>query len=100
MAALAVRPYLRYAYDPASGRYFSQVGLCDGKPVRPASPGYWPRFYADFWNTDQWPTHDYPAAVFEAALSLYTLTGEEVFAEHARRGAAATVRTRPRTTGR
>ncbi len=99
MAGNAVRAYLDCAFDEESGRYFGQVDIHNGKPVIPAQPGYWPQQYADPWNTNQWPTHDYPAAVAEASLSLYILTGESTLRDHVLRWADLVVGTRPRQTG-
>ncbi|MCF7853868.1 MAG: hypothetical protein K9N51_03650, partial [Candidatus Pacebacteria bacterium] len=82
MARNAVRAYLDHAYDEVPGRYFGQVSIHNGRPVTPNVTGYWPRHYSNLWNTDQWPTHDYPAAVAEGCLSLYRLTGEIAFLDH------------------
>ncbi len=91
MACNSVRAYLDCAFDPGTGSYFGQVNLSDGKPVIPAKTGYWPRKYSDPWNTDQWPTHDYPMAVAEACLSLFELTGDRCFLDAILRWAAIAV---------
>ncbi|KPJ52796.1 MAG: hypothetical protein AMS16_05930 [Planctomycetes bacterium DG_58] len=100
MACGAVRAYLEHGYDDGAGRYYGQVAVESGKPVIPEEVGYWPRKYADAWNTDQWPTHDYPMALAEACLSLHALTGEDVFLEAVRRCARIAVETSPGRTGR
>lgn len=99
LAAGAVRAWLEYAFDPASGRYWGQVSIADGQPVMPTQIGYWPRRYADPWNTDQWPTHDYPMAVAEACLTLYERTADEAFLAGVQRWAALAMTTRPSQTG-
>lgn len=100
MARDALRAYLDSAYDPASGNFFGQVGIRDGRQVVPSQVGYWPRKHADFWSTDQWPAHDYPASAAEACLSLHRLTGDHAFREDIRRWAALAVATAPGRTGR
>lgn len=85
MAREAVRAYLIHGYDSATGDYFGQLAVADGRPVTPATAGYWPRRHAAIWNVDQWPTHDYPMALAEAALALYRLCGEGVFLEAVQR---------------
>ncbi len=85
MAAGALRAYLRYGYDDTAQQYRGQVAIADGTHVVPTKPGYWPRAYTDVWNTDQWPTHDYPTAVAEACLTLHARTGDAVFAQGAQR---------------
>lgn len=88
MAASALRAYLRYGYDEAAQQYRGQIAVADGSHVVPDTTGYWPRRFADVWNTDQWPTHDYPTAVGEACLTLHARTGDDAFAQGARRWAA------------
>ena len=100
MAADATRAYVEHGYDDASGMYFGQVTVDDGSPVVPSEPGYWPRKYADVWNTDQWPTHDYPMAVAEACVSLYAQTREQVFLDAIHRWARIALASRPVQTGR
>ncbi len=99
MAASAVEAYLNHAFDPDSGRYFGQVNLETGEPTIPEKPGYWPRTYAEPWNTDQWPTHDYPMSTAEACLTFYRLTGDSVWRDHAQRWATDVVRHRPSRAG-
>lgn len=81
MAGDGVAAYLRHGYDAAAKRYWGQLGVEDGRPVSAAEPGYWPREHADIWSADQWPTHDYPMAVAEAALTLFLETGEPLYRE-------------------
>ena len=95
MARDSVAAYMENAFDKESGKFFGQVGVRDGMPVIPEQPGYWPRKYSDPWNTDQWPTHDYPMSVAEACLSLYGIAGDQAFLQGARRWAVAAVETRP-----
>ena len=99
MSGNAVRAYIENAYDSKAGMYFGQVSVENGAPVIPGEAGYWPRKHSDPWNTDQWPTHDYPMAVAEACLSLYGLTGGQTFVDAARRWARVAVDTRPGRTG-
>lgn len=99
MAGNAIRAYLENAYDNESGRYFGQVSVESGDPVIPNEAGYWPRKYSDPWNTDQWPTHDYPMAVAEASLSLYGLTREQLFLNAVQRWARIAADGRPALTG-
>jgi hypothetical protein len=100
MARNAVAAYLDRAFDHESGKFFGQVNVHDGKPVVPEQSGYWPRKYADPWNTDQWPTHDYPMAVAETYVSLYQLTEEPLWLNSIRRWAASAVNNSPTRTGR
>ena len=100
MARNAVAPYLDRAFDHKSGKFFGQVNVHDGKPVVPEQSGYCPRKHADPWNTDQWPTHDYPMAVAEACVSLYLLTEEALWLEGIRRWAASAINNSPARTGR
>lgn len=95
MALSAVRAYLEHAYDDAAGLYFGQVAVDTGEPVLPDEIGYWPRKYADAWNTDQWPNHDYPMALAEACLSLHAISGKEIFLEAIRRWARHAIETSP-----
>jgi hypothetical protein len=81
MARDGVAAYLRHGYDAQSGLYWGQLDLATGRPVVAAEPGYWPREHADIWTTDQWPTHDYPMALAEAALTLFNETGDPLFRE-------------------
>jgi len=100
MARDAAGAYLEHAYDGAAERYFGQVEAKSGRAAVPAEAGYWPREYADAWNTDQWPTHDYPMPLAEACLSLCAPAGEQLFADAARRWARIAVETSPGRTGR
>jgi len=95
MARGATRSYLEHAYDSTSGCYFGQVAVNDGAPVAPEKAGYWPRLHTDVWNTDQWPTHDYPMAVAEACLSLYRLTREQPFLDAVQRWARIATESSP-----
>jgi len=95
MARQAVRAYLQHAYDPRTGRFHGQLGLRDGRPATPEAPGYWPRQYADPWNTDQWATHDCPLAAAEACLELHERTGDDAFLDAARSWARVLVAYRP-----
>lgn len=99
MAGNSVRAYLDCAFDMESGRYFGQINVRDGKPVIPEQPGYWPQLYSDPWNTDQWPTHDYPMSLAEACLSLYRITADSTFRDSIGRWAAIAVQGSPRQTG-
>jgi Periplasmic pectate lyase len=81
MARDAVGAYLRYGYDPEECLYYGQLNVMDGTPVEPDEKGYWPGKYADIWNNDQWPTHDYPMSLAEACLTLYEATEEKLFFE-------------------
>lgn len=95
MASQAVGAWLRHAWDTAAGRYAGQVEVKTGRQVMPLQPGYWPGVWADPWNTDQWPTHDYPVELAEACLELYERTAEEAFAEAVRRWTRIALATRP-----
>ncbi len=99
MADRAVRAYLRYGYDAGTGRYYGQLRIADGAPVTPEQKGYWPRKYADPWNADQWPTHDYPMALADACVTLFETTGDAVFREGIERWVGV-VRTCPAPEGR
>ncbi len=87
MARAGVAAYLKYGFDSETQRYFGQIRVRDGKPVTPEKEGYWPGKYANIWATEQWPTHDYPMAVAEACVTLYSRTKDEVFHEGIRRWA-------------
>jgi len=100
MAADATRAYVGHAYDNESSLYFGQVAVDDGTPVVPSEPGYWPRLHADIWNTDQWPTHDYPMAAAEACVSLYAMTREQTFLDAIYRWAGIALDGSPLRTGR
>jgi hypothetical protein len=99
MARSASRSYLEHAYDVDSWRYVGQVAVENGRAVMPRESGYWPREYSDPWNTDQWPTHDYPLALAEASLSLYLLSKDDFFVDAARRWARIAFADRPARTG-
>ena len=99
MACDATRSYLAHAYEEEAGRYCGQVQISSGQPVVASKTGYWPRKYSDPWNTDQWPTHDYPMALAEASLTLHTLTGEPVFLEAVQRWAHIVITSSPSKTG-
>ena len=79
--------------------YFGQVQVSDGKPVTPDKTGYWPRKHSNPWNTDQWPTHDYPMPLAEACLTLHALTGDVAFLDAVRRWARIAMDNRPGRTG-
>ncbi len=94
MARAAVSAYLKYGYDAKTGRYFGQLSYVDGtprKPERTAKDGaetiYQPGEYADLWEP-LFPTHNYPMAMAEAALTLHQRTREPQFLEGVRRWAA------------
>ena len=99
MARDALCAYLNHALDPASGRFFGQVRVHEGQPVFPDKLGYWPRTYADVWNADQWPTHDYPMAAAEACLTIHSFTDEPAWLDFIQQWAALTVEDRPGLTG-
>ncbi|NUQ50753.1 MAG: hypothetical protein HUU27_12670 [Phycisphaerae bacterium] len=93
MARVAVAAYLKYGYDAKTGRYFGQLNYVDGtprKPERTAKDGaetiYQPGEYADLWEP-LFPTHNYPMAMAEAALTLHQRTQEPQFLEAVRRWA-------------
>jgi hypothetical protein len=79
MAAGAIGAYLKYGYDAKAQRYYGQLEVATGRPVVPAAKGYWPGRYSDIFNSDQWPTHDYPMAFADACLTLHELTGIGAF---------------------
>ena len=81
MARSGISAYLKYGYDSNAKKYYGQVRIDDGKSVKPAKPGYWPREYSDIWNMDQWPTHDYPMPFAEACITLYEKTKQDLFRE-------------------
>ncbi len=87
MAQSGVAAYLKYGFDQKTQQYFGQVGVDDGKPVTPQAKGYWPGKYANIWNMQQWPTHDYPMAVAEACVTLYLKTEDTIFLQGIRRWA-------------
>ena len=99
MARHATRAYLDHGYEDASRRYFGQVTVDSAAPVIPSEAGYWPSVYADVWNTNQWPTHDYPMAVAEACVTLYAMTHEQVFLDAIQRWSRIAADTRPVRTG-
>lgn len=85
MARQAVEAYLRYGYDPASGRFWGQLNVSDGtprKPQRTSGDGeetfYQPGEYSDLWEP-LFPTHNYPMCLAEACLTLYQQTGGREF---------------------
>jgi hypothetical protein len=81
MARDAVAAYLKYGFDDKTKQFFGQLDIITGQSVIPKETGYWPQQYSNIYNTDQWPTHDYPMALAEAALTLYHKTGDSVFLE-------------------
>jgi len=85
MAAEGVRAYLMYGFDEEAGRYYGQVDVKTGEHVKPKEKGYWPGEYSDVFNSDQWPTHDYPMGLATACVRLADITGEGVFGEGVRR---------------
>jgi hypothetical protein len=87
MARDAVAAYLKFGYDEQAGKYYGQLSVIDGRSVAAPQRGYWPRMYAEIWNPDQWPTHDYPLAMAEACITLHRQTGDPVFEEGIRRWA-------------
>lgn len=95
MAREAVQAWLMHAWNSAAGRYVGQVAIATGKATTPERPGYWPGAWSDPWNTNQWPTHDYPIELAEACLDLYSRAGDEAFVEAVRRWGRIVVETRP-----
>ena len=87
MAAAGIQAYLEYGYDAEAKQYYGQLDVATGKPVVPAHKGYWPGKYSDIFNSNQWPTHDYPMAFADACLTLHELTGTAAFEVGARRWA-------------
>jgi hypothetical protein len=74
IAAAAVSAYLDYGYDADAQRYYGKLKVRDGRPsLGPKSTRYEPGDYADIWNA-LFPTHDYPLALAESCLTLYTRT--------------------------
>ena len=96
MAREAVAAYLRFGYDEATGKYYGQLSVADGRSVEPARIGYWPRKYSEIWNPDQWPTHDYPLEMADACVTLHQQTGDPLFEQGIRRWAEI-VRQSPRS---
>lgn len=99
MVSNALKPYLKFAFDEESEKFFGQIDVEDGKSVAPQKIGYWPRLHSDPWNTDQWPTHDYPMTVAEASLDLHESLGENLFLDGVRRWAAIAVEECPAKKG-
>lgn len=99
MARQAVEAYLHHAFDAPTGKYRGQVSVETGQHVISPKLGYWPREYANAWNTDQWPMHDYPMALAETCLTLFNLTDETHFEKAARQLADDAWNTRPSQTG-
>lgn len=106
MARAAVRAYLKYGYDEKTGRYFGQLNYVDGtprKPERSAKDGadtiYQPGEYADLWEP-LFPTHNYPMAMAEAALTLYQQTNDAFFRQAVERWARYVARETPANGGK
>ncbi|MBS3763479.1 MAG: hypothetical protein KGZ25_09290 [Planctomycetes bacterium] len=100
MATNATKSYLENGYDRGENRYFGQLKIDTGEPVLPDGTGYWPRKYSDPWNTDQWPTHDYPMPLAETCLILHEQTEDAIFQEAAHRWARIVIETSPEKTGK
>ena len=79
MAEHAVRAFLAYGWDTVTERFYGQLAIDTGDPIRPETPGYWPGFHSNPWNNEQWPNHDYPFALAETCLLLYQKTGDPLF---------------------
>jgi hypothetical protein len=95
MARDAVVAYLKFGYDAQAKKYFGQLSVADGRSAAASQTGYWPRKYAEIWNPDQWPTHDYPLALADACITLHRQTGDGVFHEGIRRWAEIIPRSPP-----
>ncbi|HOL67663.1 MAG TPA: hypothetical protein PKX93_09430, partial [bacterium] len=84
-ARAAVRAYLSYGYEEATGKYLGQLLVDTGTSpfVTPCSKIagnaiYQPGRYSEPWR-QFFPSHDYPLQMAETCLELYRLTGEEIF---------------------
>ncbi len=87
IAAAAVSAYLKYGYDEQAEHYYGKLNTADGTPVlgTPRQEGdselslkHQPGDYSDIWRP-LFPAHDYPMQFAESCLSLYELTGRDVF---------------------
>ncbi|MCW8139738.1 MAG: hypothetical protein KIT58_12640 [Planctomycetota bacterium] len=81
MARQVVRAWITRGFEAETSQPFGQLDVRTGEPVTPQSKGYWPGRYANPWNVDQWPHHDYPMSLAEACVTLFIQTGDEAFDE-------------------
>jgi hypothetical protein len=84
LAADAAKAYLQLGWDEANGKFYGMLDVTTGQPVAERTTPYQPDLHANVWEP-LFPTHDYPMPFAEACLDLWELTGDEVFAEGARR---------------
>ncbi len=100
MAQLGIYAYLKYGYDSKALKYYGQLRVQDGMPEELKEKGYWPCYYADVWNGDQWPTHDYPMAVAEACVTLYEQTNDKIYLDAIHRWAKVIADSTPANGGK
>lgn len=79
MAAETMASFLRFAYQPESGRLYGRIRIEDGIPtLGDKDTPYQPGDESDPWES-LFPTHDYPIALGDTALTLYQHTGDHRF---------------------
>jgi hypothetical protein len=82
IAEAAVRPWLRFGFDSAAGKYYGRLAVDSGTPQPPEEPRGWiPPMYAEVFDIHERPTHNYPMPMAETCLSLAEKTGDRVFVE-------------------
>lgn len=79
MADDAMRCYLRFAYDADAEHFYGRLHIADGTPIfGPTKTLYEPGDHTHLWRA-QFPAHDYPMPLAEAALALHRRTGEPIY---------------------
>lgn len=95
MADDALAAYLHHAWDESARHYFGRLNITDGSPVLGAAETpYEPGDHTALWRP-QFPAHDYPMPMAEAALTLYRRTGKPVYETACQRMADIIARSLP-----
>src|SRR5690606_6074594 len=73
--------WLDLGYDEKEKKYYGMLNINDGSWIKRMDDyPYMPDNYADIWYP-LFPIHDYPITFAETCLSLYLITGKEIYRE-------------------
>ena len=84
-----LKAYAKYAYDPEAGKFYGALNVADGKPVtKPRLQGSpnTPYSHTDLWQPYQYGS-EYPIYAAQAYAYAYTVTGDEVLLDTAKKWA-------------
>lgn len=83
MADKILSTWLSYAYDADQQQFYGMLDIKTGEPIFREEGDdypYKPTNYSSVWEP-LFPTHNYPVTLAESCLTLYELTGKELYRE-------------------